>query len=78
MVGFAAYRLTALATNLDYKIQVHDQKYFYDSTDEFTFKDNRFMIAAAVTAFDGSSEDITDPEIGQVKFYMKRFGDEPI
>ena len=35
------------------------------------------MVAAAITAYDGSPADITDPEIGEVKFYMKKFGDVP-
>ena len=78
LIGFATYKLIAISTNSDYKIQVHDQKFFYDASDEFTFQDHEFMIGAAITAYDGSSEDITDPEIGEVKFYMKKFGDEPI
>ena len=75
LIAFAAYRLTALTTHSDYKIQVQDKKFFYGDGDEFTFEESRFMIAAAVTAYDGSGEDITDPEVGEVKFYMKRFGD---
>ena len=35
------------------------------------------MLGAAVTAYDGSSEDITDPEIGEVKFIRKQWGDKP-
>ena len=31
------------------------------------------MIAAAVTAFDGSSEVIEDPEIGQIRYYLKQY-----
>ena len=31
------------------------------------------MVAAAVTNFDGSNEDITDPEIGQIKYYLKQY-----
>ena len=31
------------------------------------------MVAAAVSKFDGSSEDITDPEIGQIKYYLKQY-----
>lgn len=77
LIGFAAYKLIALATNLDYKIQVHDQKFYYDASDEFTFQDTRFVIAAAITAYDGNPDDITDLEIGEVKFYMKKFGDVP-
>ena len=29
------------------------------------------MVAAAVTNFDGSNVDLTDPEIGEIKFYLK-------
>ena len=35
------------------------------------------MLGAAVTAYDGSSDDITDPEIGEVKFIRKQWGDKP-
>ena len=77
LIGFAAYKLTAISVNSDYKIQLHDQKFFYDASDEFTFQDHGFMVAAAITAYDGSPADITDPEIGEVKFYMKKFGDVP-
>ncbi len=31
------------------------------------------MVAAAVTNFDGSNVDITDPEIGEIKFYLKQW-----
>ena len=31
------------------------------------------MVAAAVTNFDGSNVDITDPEIGEIKFYLKQY-----
>ena len=32
------------------------------------------MIGAAITAYDGNPEDITDPEIGELKFVRKEFG----
>lgn len=69
--------MTALATSSDYKIQELEKKFFYDASDEFTFDESQFMVAAAITAYDGSSEDITDLEVGELKFYMKRFGDVP-
>ena len=31
-------------------------------------------MAAAVTNFDGNQEEIEDPEIGEVKFYLKQWG----
>ena len=31
-------------------------------------------MAAGVTAFDGVTQSIEDPEIGQIKFYLKQWG----
>ena len=78
LVGYGAYKIEELATNSDYKIQIHDQRYYYDADDEFTFEDHGFMIAAAITASDGNPDDITDPEIGEVKFVMKTFDEASI
>ena len=36
---------------------------------------NGFAIAAAVTKYDGNSEEITDPTIGELKYYLKRWDD---
>ena len=47
------------------------QDNFYEIDDEISFKDNGFMVAAAVTAYDGDPTDITDPSIGELKFYRK-------
>ncbi len=43
---------------------------FYLSTDSFSVEDG-FMVAAAVTDFNDGGLDITDPEIGELKFYLK-------
>ena len=34
------------------------------------------MIAAGLTAWDGKSHDITDPSIGELKFYVKHWDQE--
>jgi len=75
LVAFSVVRLTALTTNSDYKIQVQNKKYFYEDSDVFSFETHGFNVAAAITGYDGNPLDITDPEVGQIKFYMKRFGD---
>ena len=49
-------------------MQIHENEYETNTT--FGYADG-FMVAAAVTAFDGSSVDIQDPEVGEVKFYLK-------
>lgn len=53
----------------DYQIIVHEQENFFNSTDEWG--NSELVMAATVTAFDGSSVDITDPTIGEIKFYSK-------
>ena len=73
LIGYALYKIQELTVNLDYSIQIHEKKLFYDPADELTFENDGFMIAAAITDYDGSAEDITDPEIGEVKFYRKTF-----
>ena len=73
---FAAYKLADHYADKDYNILVHEKKFFYDEDEEFSFNSNKFMFGAAVTAFDGKGEDITDPEIGEVKFYRKQWGDD--
>ena len=75
LVAYSVVRLTALATNSDYKIQVQNKNYFYEDSDVFGFETHGFNVAAAITGYDGNPLDITDPEVGQIKFYMKRFGD---
>ena len=51
-------------------MQTHENMYATNTT--FGYSDG-FMVAAAVTAFDGSSVDIQDPEVGEVKFYLKNW-----
>ena len=75
LLGYATYKIEGLTLNSDYKTQIHDQRYFYDAADEFTFEEDGFMIAVAITAYDGSSDNITDPEVGELKFVMKTWGD---
>ena len=54
----------------EYRVQAHDQENYYSFKDQLDI-DAGFMLAAAVTAYDGNSEDITDPSIGRLKFVKK-------
>ncbi len=74
LLAYAGYKITALASNTDYKIQMHDQKYFYPEKEVINSAKDSFIIAAAVTSYDGNPEDITDPEIGELVFYRKEWG----
>ena len=57
---YAGYKMATLVTFADYKVQVRDQEDYYRVIDDFGLA-NQFSLAAAVTAFDGNSEDIMDP-----------------
>ena len=74
LLAYAGYKVLALASNSDYKIQMHDQKYFYPEKEAIDSVKDNFIIAAAVTSYDGNPEDITDPEIGELVFYRKEWG----
>ena len=56
-------------------MQIHENQYENNAT--FGYSDG-FMVAAAVTAFDGSSVNIQDPEVGEVKFYLKSWDVEDV
>ena len=60
--------------NGQYQVQLQTLDNFYDTTDSFSVEDG-FMVAAAVTDFaaGGGNVDITDPEIGEIKFYLKNW-----
>ena len=64
MITFFVYKLESLLTFTDYKIQRHDQDYYFDMTDKFGFEKNDFYFSGGVTDYDGTSHDITDLQIG--------------
>ena len=64
------YKFTTLVSNDEYQVQLRTIENEFATNATFGSA-NGFAVAAAVTSFDGSSEDITDPEIGEIKFYLK-------
>ena len=72
IISYAVYHLIGLMSNGEYLVQLQDYENFYATSDAFG-ADDGFMVAAAVTNFDGSNVDITDPEIGEIKFYLKHW-----
>mmetsp|Transcript_24759 Transcript_24759/g.30942 ORF Transcript_24759/g.30942 Transcript_24759/m.30942 type:complete len:199 (-) Transcript_24759:1123-1719(-) len=78
MLFYAGWKLLAMFTLTDYIVRVHDQDNFYAFTEGFGVEDG-FMVAAAVSSYDGSPEDITDLSIGRMKFVKKTWdGTDPI
>ena len=71
IISFSAYKILSLVAHDEYKVQVREQENFYDSSDHFGATSSEFYVAAALTAFDGVQTDITDPQIGALKFYKK-------
>ena len=61
----------------DYKVQVNDQENFYSFKETFGTQDG-FNIAAALTAYDGKPDDITDLSVGRLRFITKNWdSDDP-
>ena len=66
------YKFTTLINKDEYRVQLRTIENEFTLSQTFGSSDG-FAIAAAVTSYDGSSEDITDPEIGEIKFYQKQW-----
>ena len=71
LMTFASYKLTDFAMSTDYLMQEQSKRFFFDSSDEFTYKQDSFAVAVAISGFFDEQIDITDPEIGELKFYKK-------
>ena len=77
LLTYGSYKMIKLSNLEDYKVGMYILEDHYASTATFGSADG-FTIAAAITSYDGSNEDITDPEIGEIKFYLKQWDvDEP-
>ena len=71
---FTVYKLLGMADNAEYQVLTSSKDYFYDLRDEVNLVEGDFAVAAAVTDYDGNQEDITDPSIGELKFYKRNWG----
>ena len=77
LLSYGTYKVTTMSNIDDFKVGMHVLEHAYEVDDIFGHADG-FAVAAAITAYDGSKEDITDPEVGQIKFYLKQWDvDEP-
>ena len=72
LLTYGSYKVTRLVNSDDYSVSLHILEDHYTSNATFGAADG-FVVSAAVTALDGSSQDITDPEIGEIKFYLKHW-----
>ena len=69
---YGSYKLTKLIDGQDFRVRVHTHENEFATNSTFGMVDG-FTVAAALTIFDGSNADITDPEVGELKFYLKRW-----
>ena len=73
LLTYAGFKLSQLVGYEDYKVQLREINQFYEDTDKLEASDG-LMIAAGLTAYDGSSEVIEDQTVGRLVFYWKRWG----
>lgn len=72
---YGMFHYFELVNHEDYRVQLRSLESFFDSGDNFGSQDG-FMVAAALFSNEGSIDDnfdITDPEIGEIKFYLKQW-----
>jgi len=51
---------------------MHNHENEFAANVTFGFE-NSFTVAAAITFYDGSNVDVMDPEVGELKFYLKNW-----
>ena len=71
-LSYTSWKLLVMFEQTEFKIQAHDQENYYDFEEEFGTNEG-FALAAAITSYDGSSEDITDYSIGRFIFVKKEW-----
>ena len=53
--------------------EIHEQ--YYNSTDKFSSEKHKFWVAAGISSYgDSNNTQVEDPEIGELKFYIKSWG----
>ena len=77
ILAYGSYKITDLIYYKDFKLLKFEKENFYDMREPFTNEDG-LMIAAAITAYDSETEPIEDPEVGEIKFYLKQWDVENI
>ena len=69
---YTCYKFLILWNIEDYSLQEAFVEDYFESDATFT-TENGFMVAAAVTSYDGKSDVIEDELIGTVKMYYKQW-----
>ena len=69
LVAYGTWKLIELSRFDEFSVQSKLSENHYSSVDKISFQEEDFMVAAAITSFDGSSATIEDPTIGTLEFY---------
>ena len=73
MLSYSSYKFARLSAGTDYVVQQRNLENKFATNDTFGLAD-QFTIAASLWSEEsGDTEDITDPEIGEIKFYYKTY-----
>ena len=75
LLVFTIYKVQTLTDAIDYSIQAIEVDGWFEEGEVFDQKENQFMIAAGLSAYDGGkNEDEIDPRYGELKFIVKTWG----
>ena len=75
MLTYGSYKVVRLSHQDDYRVGMHILEDHYESDESFGSADG-FIVSAAIVSYNGVDEDITDPEICEIKFYLKHWDSE--
>ena len=73
LVGYGTFKTLDLLNYEDYQVQPRLKENFYDTDETLNSSEYRFAVAAAITSYDGKPDIVEDPEIGEIKFFMKKW-----
>ena len=74
LLAYGGVKLSALIARDDYRVQNRELMDFYEDIDPLS-SDDGFVIAAAITGFEGPLVDIP-PEYGSLRFYRKEWSQD--
>ena len=70
---YLVWKMEVIFSQEDFKVYTKELQNFYTQDDKFGMGQN-FMIAAGITAYDGSPADEEDLSVGKLRFIMKVWG----
>ena len=77
LLPYLIWKTQVIIGQEDFKVYTKELQNYYTMKDEFGMG-QKFMIAAGISAYDGSSEDEEDLSVGKLRFILKQWGTDDL